>query len=287
MKDGIYTDLTIKEYHSNKTHVSATGAKHAKKCLRDFYYYNQGKYQKENVHHFDIGNAFELALLDKEGFAENVAIYNEDERPEPDKTFGTKANKEWKDNFYLINRGKYIISKNDYAQIEVMLSACYENAVINKLIQNIEYQYSCFWTCPETGLKFKTRPDIARVNKSVLVDVKTSKDGSPEKFRKDAANLDYFLQCITQIEGVQQTGLIKEVEEYYYLVVEKDYPYCAELYQVPRTEWGFMRDEMIYLFQKIKKAQDINFWPGYSDRADNPYGVLELTPPSWYSIYNV
>lgn len=290
MKDGIYNNLSIEDYHSNTTHLSASGLKYAKRCMRALKYYELGAFQRDNVPHFDFGNAFECALQGVDEFSKRVAIYDEKDRPEPDRTFGSKRNKEWKESFFADNSGKYIIKQSgheSYETIEIMLEACYADKHIQSLVKGTNYQTSVFWTCPETKLKFKSRPDFCIVDKSVILDVKTTENASPEAFRRDAAKFDYFLQAITQIEGLQQSGLIEKVDFYFYLVVEKSPPYCAQLYSLSKSEWPFLRDDMLLLFSKVKESQNKNKWVGYQDRSDNPFGVIEITPPPYYQIYNV
>src|SRR5690348_3667881 len=89
MKDGIYTDISIKDYHENRTHISATQLKYANKSLKHFYSYINGQLEKPQGSHFDFGNAFELALLSLETYVKEVAVF-------PDQDFIELANQERK-----------------------------------------------------------------------------------------------------------------------------------------------------------------------------------------------
>src|SRR5687767_9496201 len=70
--NGIHTNISITDYHLNKSHISATSIKMAKKSLA-LWKWSQTHPQEEKLH-FSFGNAFELALLDKANFEKNVAI---------------------------------------------------------------------------------------------------------------------------------------------------------------------------------------------------------------------
>jgi len=79
MTDGIYTDITIEDYHANKTHVSATTLKYAKESLKHYDWYRNGKLENPTGSHFSFGNAFELALLSPDEYVKKVAIMPEND----------------------------------------------------------------------------------------------------------------------------------------------------------------------------------------------------------------
>lgn len=293
MKDGVFDNISIEDYHNDKEYFSASGLKLAKKSLKLFKMYLDGKVdatgsvEQEKKIHFDFGNAFEIALLDRDNFDRLVTVYSEDERPEHDKSIKSNINQEWKRNIF--SSDKYVINskgKESLYVIHEMLSSCYADAVINKLIKNIEYQYSIYWT-DSNGLKLKTRPDICKSKKNIIVDVKTTLDGSPEKFSKDSANYDYPFQAVMQIDGVVKSGFMDKVDVYYWLVVEKQPPYSATLYEFPPEDIKWVFDEYMYVLNSVKEAIDKNNFPSYSYRADNKYGILSMNIPLWYRNYGL
>jgi len=163
-----------------------------------------------------------------------------------------------------------------------MLESCYADAVIQKLIKNIEYQYSIYWTDKETGLNLKTRPDICKSKKNIIVDVKTTLKGSPDKFSKDLSNYDYPLQACMQIDGVLQSGFMPQVDNYFWLVIEKEPPYSATLYEFDKEDIRWCMDEYNYVKGLAARAISENKFPSYSQKADNKYGILTANIPLWY-----
>jgi hypothetical protein len=285
MTNGIYTDLSIDDYHANGTHVSATQIKIAKRSLKEWYWYRHGLMKKEKKGHFDFGNAFELALMDHVAFSEDVIVYDERLRPELNKGITSEKNQVWKK--ALLNGDKYVIQpKGDesYEAIEQMIESCYKDAVIQKLISNTEYQTSIFWTDDQTGLNMKTRPDICKSKKNIIVNIKTTKDGSPKAFSQDLAKYDYPLQACIEIEGCVASGLMQSVDNYFWLVVEKVPPFNATVYEFDKTDIAPTMDELEYVKNKIKRAEDEKLFPGYTDRADNPHGILKAEIPMWYRL---
>lgn len=295
MNDGIYTDITIEDYHKNRTHLSATQIKIAKKSLKEFDWYRRGLIAREDKAHFQFGNAFELALLDKEGFANKVAILPDSQwieealqkdsclvKPRASKHYSTSYRE-----FMIGREGLYIIpdkGQDSYETISHMLESCYQDSTIQALIKNTEYQVSLFWTDPNTGMKLKTRPDICKRKKNVIVNVKTTLDGSPKAFSKDLANYEYPLQAVQEITGCLETGLMENVDTYFWLVVEKIAPFNATVYEFSQEDIKASMDEFQYLITKLSRAQSESLYPGYSDRADNKHGILRAEIPMYYRL---
>jgi len=291
---GTYIDIDINQYHDDKEYLSSTGLKYARKCLKTFYYAQQGYFDKENHKPFDFGNAMELALCNAKEFEEGVAIVPDDlfhdkvMEANPDvKSFrSTKLYKELYSTWKEDNRGKYIIGehgKESWDVIYEVLKSCKQDAVISRLIQNTEYQYSLYWKDEETGLNLRTRPDICKVNHNVIVDIKTAIDGHPNKFSKQAANLDYLFQAAMQIDGVIKSGLMPQVDNYYYLVLEKNVPYSATLYRVDEEDLQIAQFMYRSTLKKVAEAKETNMYPSYSDFAmQGSYGIVDLEMPSWW-----
>lgn len=293
IEDGIHKDISIEDYHRNGSHVSATSLKIAKRSLKEFHWYRTGNIQHEEKQHFSTGNAFELALFDKVNFDSKVAILQTEawkqsalkEKPELKMPQSSKHFKDLYESFEILNRGKYLIpdvGQDSYETVEAMLESCYRDEMIQRLIKNTEYQLSLFWTEPSTGLKLKTRPDICQVKKNVVVNLKTSLDGSPSAFSKDLAKYEYPLQACIEILGCLSTGLMTTVDNYFWLVVEKRAPFNATIYEFDQSDIRAGMDEIGYLFNKVKQAMDQDKYPGYGDRADNQYGILTAQIPLWY-----
>lgn len=298
ISNGIHTDISITDYHANTSHISATSIKEAKVSLKQFDWFRRGLMPKSDGLHFDFGNAFELALLDKEGFEKSVAIRqedywialaNEEYMKEKGKTYSTPRNstryKAEESKWEALNEGKYQIpdkGKQSFETIEAMLTSCYSDETIKKLIEGTEYQLSLFWEDAETGLSLKTRPDICKRKKNVIVNLKTAEDGSPKKFSRDLVNYDYPLQACLEISGCLATGLMEQVDNYFWLVVEKNAPYNATIYEFDKADIALCMDELRFLIYKIAKAKEENHYPGYTDQADNKHGILQANIPLFY-----
>lgn len=295
IEDGIHTDISIEDYHANRTHISATQIKKAKESLKHFDWYIRGKLVQERKSHFDFGNAFELALLDNKNYLNKVATLPDQQWIEEIQTLneasqkprGTKYYKERADKFYADNAGRYIINDSgpeSFDTIEEMLSSCFQDSTIQALVKNTEYQLSLFWIDPETGLKLKTRPDICKRKKNVIVNLKTTIDGSPEAFSKDMANYEYPLQACIEMMGCLETKLMDKIDSYFWLVVEKLPPFNATIYEFAESDIKVCMDSTKYHLHKIAKGMEQNHFPGYTQEAANEHGILVAQLPKFYKF---
>jgi hypothetical protein len=295
MQDGIYDDLTIEDYHTNTTHLSATTLKYARESLKHFDWYRNGRLPREDKPQFSFGNAFELALLAPNEYLQKVAVMPESEwfeevkasKPDVKTIRNTTIYKDRCAEWLKENAGKYVISETgpeSFEAIEEMLSSCYQDKIIQGLIKNTEYQLSLFWTDPDTGIKLKTRPDICKRKKNVIVNLKTTLDGSPDGFSKDLKKWDYPLQACIEISGCLRSGIMDKVDNYFWLVVEKVAPFNATIYEFQETDIMAVMDSFHYLLSRLRKAQDQQLFPGYTDGADNEYGILQAKIPLWYKF---
>ena len=286
---GIFSDITITDYHDDKEWFSASGLKMAKKSLKLWDMFMKGKITFERKQAFDFGNAFELALLQPDEFNNKVAVEDEiliqiqSNNPDVKSPRSTSMYRDWLDS--NIKLQKYILKESgseSFETIQFMLESCKSDAVINILIQNIEYNYSIFWVDSESGLQLKTRPDICKSKKNIIVNLKTAEDGSPEKFFKDCANYDYPFQACMEIEGVLKSGMMSQVDNYFWLVCEKKPPYSATIYEFAHDDREWCTAELHYVLHNVRLAVDANLFPSYSQRADNKHGIITVQLPLWY-----
>lgn len=304
MNPGIYKNLSIEDYHANRTIVSSTGVKEVKKSTRNFIHYVM--YGGKSSKAFDFGNAFEIAVMDAvngtDEFSQAVAISKTtewqqkavDENRELIKPKASKTYKALELDFKTENFGKYMIP--DEGEIESnkalkeMVRSCVNNKVVKKLLGQTEYQVSLCWK-DSTGLILKSRPDVSKSHKNVLVDIKTTKDATPEAFGRDVASYDYPLQAIMQMDGCVKTGFMKKVDNFFWLAVDKRPPYNFALYEFQKADIEFLGDKYRFYIEKAAKALqlmqgmkdgDLSTLPSYGENADNPYGILTMEIPLWY-----
>lgn len=273
--------MSNEDYHTKPFGYSASKIKKAFKSLNNFF---NEKSDKERKTHFEIGNAFETLLLEPEKFESEVFVYDENLRPEQDKTFASKLNKEWKAEIFENN--KCVITFEEFEMIKEMRDNCMKNKTIAQLISG-EYivQGSGFWTDEETELKLQTRPDFVKKrseHSAIVLDVKTCEDASPDSIAKSIAKFDYLVQACTQIEGVEKTMDV-QVDYYLYLFVEKKSPYNVTVVTPNIEDLNLVKEKTWNRLRAIKNALDTGETSkGYEEFSDSTTGIIEVALPQYY-----
>ena len=292
---GIY-NIPIDKYHADKNWISSTGLVHAKKSLAEYRLYLDGYYDNDDALHFSFGNACELYLIDESEFYARVAIAEESKWIEDALAYkldlksprASKVFQDYKKAFEQENEGKYIIpdiGDQSFEAVKVLCARCKQDPYLAMLLKDAkDYQQSFYWVDPETGLNLKSRPDLAIRKHNVIIDIKTTLNGSPSKWSKTIADNDYPFQGCVQISGAQQTGFIDKVERYFWLVLEKNAPFNATLYEFDMGDVAIIMDEYRYQLRKLQKAYEKDAWPGYGEQADNKYGILTAKIPPYYLL---
>lgn len=297
MKAGIYTDLSIEDYHQKVDAISASTLKNIRKSELSYIHYKNSK-NDERKSAFEYGNAFELAIMDEANgtndFDKRVAIANTDQWTAEalSDNFNLKnpaASKVYKDlkaKWEAANADKYQLNLRGSESLETIKASIHQlkqDETIWKLLCGTSYQISAIWEDEETGLMLKTRPDVAKINKNVILDIKTCRDASPHGFARQAAQLDYPIQAVMQIDGMIKSGAMDKVDRYYYLAVEKEAPFNFALYHLTPDD---IKSVMVEYRKLIRKATEINIEnpKSYGRDADNEFGILNLELPKYYLL---
>ena len=285
IEDGVYTDMPIDVYHENKTHYSSSSIKEAFKSMAHFKAYLEKP--NERKVHFDFGNAFELNISDEKEFNKSIAVFDPDARPEPEMTFGSKANKEWKANFYKANENKLIIPLSGPDSADTLLlckKSLFQHPAATALLSNTEYQTSIFWTDPDTGLKLKTRPDFWKPANSkrsaVVTDLKTDKSSESDSHLKTIQDLKYPIQACLQLKGLKHAKLIDDSARFFWVVASKSIPYNTEVYEFDSTDIEAFTEQLNFKIGEIKRASDAGVFLSYEPNID--MGIKTVNFPYWY-----
>lgn len=257
--------------------ISSSALKSAKKSTRDLVYYYEKPNERKSF--FDFGNAIELYLIDKEEFKKEVAIMDETKRPFPDKNYQTKANKEWKDEFYEKNADKLIIPSTGKDSFETIIRV---QTLLDKhpaadLIygKDMLYQKPFEWICPISGLKRYARTDLYSKERRIIVDIKTYDD---DTFEKSAVKNDHFMQAFDQVQGAIASGEMEGVDEYYWLAISKKEPLFVDVVKFDLDQ--ALRVQEIYESTLHRLKDELNENVGDIVWHDAP--VTRLKVPNYY-----
>lgn len=262
-------EMPAADYHAS----AALGHSSLLKLLRSpehYQYYRNTPHEPTSS--MALGTAVHAAILEPEKFQQEFVV-----SPKFDRR--TKEGKEKAAEFEESAIGKTLIDESTFAIVQQMVSKVSQHSGASKRLARGAAELSGFWTCPETGVQCKFRPDWLVMNEfgevEAILDVKTTKDASIAGFSKSIANFNYDVQAAFYSDGLKQI-LGKEVP-FLFLAVESDAPHSVAMYQADQQMLEIGRKKYRAGLMLMNWCQENKQWPGYqtTDEVD----VISL--PVW------
>lgn len=260
---GIVRGLSNEAYHANPA-LGSTGLKRLNRSPMHFRYAPS----IARTPAMKLGTLAHTALLEPGTLAERYVI-------RPDSVdMRTKAGKDWAAS---VPADVDVVTMPEFMAAQTQADAVRALPELAEILADGEAEVSAFWVDAETGVACKCRPDWVHTlpdGRVVLVDLKTTKDASPDGFSKQMANLGYHIQAAHYSTGwTAATG--QEVAAFIFAAVENEPPYAAMAYRlgdVSKFEGLAECRRLIDLYAECKAA---NRWPGYGD------AVQTIDVPDW------
>jgi hypothetical protein len=288
-KDGVY-DITNEQYHAS------AGISRSKLMLLDkspyhFWYETMSGLadKQEATPAMNIGSAFHTMLLEPANFQREFCVKPKLEGMPPSvlmkevgkeqyeqvkaaRTAVQNRNNELMEEFKQHSEGKILLSEDQFAKVSKMVELVSKHEIVTTLLDEAVYEQSIFWTDKETGLQFKTRPDIW--SSKMVVDLKTTNNASAYSFMRSALEYGYYLQAGMAHEACK--ALDKPFDMFVILACEKEAPHVPAIYIMKDDALQFGINQFTNYKRKLKKCLDENKWEGYL--------VQELIVPKYATI---
>jgi hypothetical protein len=185
--------------------------------------------------HYVLGRAVHCVIIEPEQFENRYATFNEEMRPEQDKTMASKKNKEWKAS--LISQAKdagvEYLTPAVSGKVDKYAKSIQRNPEALRLIKEctmFETSYYAEIAIGERKYLLRCRPDM--MGEKHFVSIKTTKDPRPEKFWRDSAEYDYqakeaFYWMV--LNAVRRAIGMKELENGYIVAVGEKETFVYEM----------------------------------------------------------
>lgn len=189
---------------------------------------------------FDFGSEFHYYLFEPEKF--NELYYFSDQHIK-----GYKKNDAIKLKEKIFNNGKIRIDVNEGDKIKRMRDSLSKHPAIRELIETPgKIEQTLLWKDSITELNCKGRMDKL-IHQSprdfaYIVDLKTTKDCSKKHFSNDFKSYGYGIQAAFYMDGYLSL-YEKENIEFWFIAIEKEYPYDCEAYVVSKETLEKYRQE--------------------------------------------
>jgi hypothetical protein len=251
-KDGVY-DITNEQYHDSE------GISRSKLMLLDkspyhFWYETLSglAIKQEATPAMNIGSAFHTMLLEPAKFQMEFAV-----APKIDRRT-TKGKEEW-ETFTTLSQGKIILTDDQFSKVSKMVELVSKHEIVTTLLDEAVYEQSIYWTDKETGLQFKTRPDIW--SSKMVVDLKTTNNASAYSFTRSALEYGYYLQAGMAFEACK--ALDKPFDMFVILACEKEEPHVPAIFIMKEEALNFGVEQFNIYKRRLKQCLDSNKWEGY------------------------
>lgn len=202
-----------------------------------------------------FGSAVHMAILEspkfrKEymttDFRKNTIKFKEQQASNPDAKFLTGSE------MFAINQIQDNINSNDMAH-DLLMGCDKREQLVKAKINGIEF----------VGY-------VDALAKDYFIDLKTTKDASPEAFERSAWNFKYYLQGAVYRE---LTG----VSDFWIMAIENNPPYSITSYKLSEEYLDRGLTELHMLIDEFKRWDGMT--SGYRDK--NNTGHFELNAPRW------
>lgn len=164
---------------------------------------------------------------------------------------------------YGTDDGRRVIDQSTYDTARRMRDSFMAHPAARELYQDrADTELSIIWTDEPTGVQCKARLDLPTKSKK-LVDLKTTRDASPEKFARSLFEFGYDQQGTHYVRGAVDVGMW--FDSFTIACIENEPPYAVAVYEIDDEDLraGVRRlDARLELWAKCQKS---GIWPGYSD----------------------
>lgn len=267
--NGLHSEIPAQDYFSIDA-VSSTLLRELNKSPAHARSYLDLK--KEPTQAMKFGTGFHALIGEPELFAKKYVKAPEgiDRRTKDGKTAYAE--------FLTLNPGKEILTSEEYQQLDGMLYSILKNRTALSLLTGGKAEQSVFWEDRASGVKCKCRPDYLR-NDGIVVDLKTSEDGSKKGFRRSLVTYSYHIQSAFYLDGVSQV-VGEPLTDFVHVVVEKRAPYAVSIYSLDDASLDMARQEIARLLKLYAECEQSGTWPSYPEEIQNvtlPFWMMEVS----------
>jgi exodeoxyribonuclease VIII len=216
-----------------------------------------------------LGRATHIAVFEPEKFAGAVARWEG----------GTRRGKDW-DVFCAEHKTQDILTEAEHDMCLSIGAAVRADAIAKRFITGGRGEVTLRWTyqrkamgeLPGFSMACKGRVDFLP-SAGGICDLKTTLNAEPEKFGRQAFDLEYGVQGAWYHDG----GLLADVRDGPYIIIaaEKKAPWVVQCYEVDATAMQLGRERYVSWLDRLNYCREHAEWPGYA------VGVLPLELPRW------
>ena len=205
-----------------------------------------------------FGRAVHKMILEPDYFDDEFVV-----APQVDRR--TKEGRDLWNAFIENNKGKDVISDDDYSKIVEMKNAFDANPVARRLLNGGVFETSWFWKDEATGEVCKIRPDCINVLDGVrfIIDYKTTDSCQDGHCERSVKKYGYKFQAGMYREGMFQNTF--EDYKFIFIAQEKTAPYAVRIYTCTDEFMNEGYDQFRLAIGTYHACKESGDWYGYSN----------------------
>ena len=214
------------------------------------------------------GRAVHLAVLEPERFPVECVVWHG----------GRRAGKEW-ERFVEEHADREILTEAEYELCLSLNAAVRASPDAARYLAGGRSEVTVTWEASapplgeDAGWRFACKGRLDSVSPLAIVDLKTTKDASPEGFGREAWRYRYDAQAAFYADGYEAaTG---QRLPYVLVAVEVAPPHVVQVYRVEDEILEVGRDAYRSCLGRLAACRTSNAWTGYAE------GEMALTLPGW------
>lgn len=254
---GFYQDIPFGDYLAD-TALNNSGLKIFSQSPAKFAYWRDN--QKPGTPTQIEGSALHCAILQPELFEKSFG-----------KTAAPRKGSAGRIRWDEANPTAIPLTPGQWDKVHGMAGAFWDTPCIvaKELLEEGTPEISIWFDDPVTGLRCKIRPDFLR-DDNIIIDVKSTKDGSPKGFYWEIKQWGYNYQIAFYRTGINLAYAAAEVQRkmttFIIIAVENFPPYEVAAYMIPGDMVEEAQQQIDVSLKKYADCLATDTWPGYPNK---------------------
>lgn len=214
------------------------------------------------------GRVTHLAVFEPERLGHEVAVWHDRKQGNAWEAFAKK------------HAGKEVLNTKAFETAKAIGNAARNHPMASRYLAGGRAEVSARWLYRSPHVEgladwemwCKGRLDFI-ANVGAIVDLKSTRDGSPGGFAREVLRYEYHVQAAFYSDG--HFALTGERLPFVFVAVEAEAPHVVQVYRVPDDIIDLGRERYSLLLAQLRICRQDNKWPGYAE------AEMELTLPRW------
>lgn len=243
-------DSTPEQYHADPADSFSTLMDYDRNPALYWLRYVKRTHPRETSDALEFGTAFHCAVLEPERFDAQYVV-------PPKFNRRSNAGKDEEAAWLSANAGKTPIDAADLETLRRMQASVLDNPRARQYVeQALHRERGIKWTCFETGLALRARPDI--VGPGYVVNLKTCRGILPHEFRRAVRDHRYDAQAALDIEAV--AALTSAEFQHVLIAVEKTAPWECAVYRLTGDPLLNGRNWLTRVRTALRASREFDHW---------------------------